>query len=120
MQAIDPGGGLAESAFRLVRLVLEALIFLAAVAAARWGIRTFLLNRRGLPDRRLYRYSAANLAALVLLLLLQVPADRLLTALGGVIGHLRPESELGWLGDMLVGIYYAVIASLILFLAIHF
>jgi small-conductance mechanosensitive channel len=120
MQAIDPGGGLAESAFRLLRFVLESLIFLAAVAAARWGILTFLQNRRGLPDRRLYRYSSANLVALVLLLLLQGPADRFLTALGDAISRLRPESELGWLGDMLVGIYYAVIASLILFLAIHF
>jgi small-conductance mechanosensitive channel len=119
MQSVDSSGGLAESAFRLLRFFLECLIFLAAVAAARWGIRTFLLNRGGIPDRRLYRYSATNLVALVLLLLMQGPTDRLLTALGDAIRQVRPESELGWLGEMLIGVYYAVIVSLVLFLAIH-
>ncbi|MGA7412821.1 MAG: mechanosensitive ion channel family protein [Bryobacteraceae bacterium] len=119
MQVIDAGGGLAESTFRLLRSVLQASIFFAAVAAARWGILTFLLNRGGLPDRRLYRYSAANLLALILLLLLRDPADRLLTALGDAISGLRPESGLDWPAEMLVGIYYALIVSLMLFLAIH-
>src|SRR5271170_7013956 len=119
MQAIDQSGDISESVFRLLRFVLEFLIFLAAVAASRWGIRTFLLNRGGRSNRQLNSYSAGSIVALSLLLLLQDPADRLLTALGNAISGAGPVSELGWLSDMLVGIYYTVIAILILVLAIH-
>jgi len=119
MQAIEQSGSIAESAFRLFRFFLQCLIFLAAVAASRWGIRTFIVNRGGRSDRWRNSFSAINLVALVLLLLLRSPADRLLTAVGRAIAHLRPESELGWLSGMLAGLYYAVIATAILFLAIH-
>lgn len=119
MQAIDQGGGLAESVLRLFRFFVQLLILLAAVAASRWGIRTFLLRRGGRSDRWRNTCSAANAGALVSLLLLQGPADKLLSAWGDAFSRARPESELGWMGSMLVGIYYAVIASLILLLAIH-
>jgi len=46
MQMVDQSGSVAESAFRLFRLLVNFLIFLAA---ARWGIRTFLLNPGGAP-----------------------------------------------------------------------
>ena len=119
MQAIDQVGSMGESAFRLFRLFLQFLIFVAAVAAARWGIRTFLLNRGGRTNRWRNTYSGINLVFLALLLLLRGPADKLLTAVGEAISRLRPESELGWLGGMLVGIYYALIASSFLLLAIY-
>ena len=41
MQMVDQSGSVAESAFRLFRLLVNFLIFLAIV---RWGIRSFLLN----------------------------------------------------------------------------
>jgi small-conductance mechanosensitive channel len=119
MQALDQTRSIAESAFRLFRLFLELLIFLVAVAAARWGIRTFLLNRGGRSDRWRNSYSGINIVVLVLLFLLRGPADRLLTVVGDAIARLRPESELGWLGGMLAGLYYAAIASSILFLSIY-
>jgi len=119
MQAVDQSGSMAESAFRLFRLFLNVLIFLAAVAVSRWGIRTFLLNRGGRLDRWRNLFSAVNAVVFALLLLLRQPAERLLTALGSAISRLRPESELGWLGGMLVGIYYALIASSFLLLAIY-
>lgn len=97
MQAIDQSGSVAESAFRLFRFFLEALIFLVAVAAARWGIRTFLLGHGGRSSRWRNSFSAINLAALVLLLLLRSPADMLLTSTGDAIARLRPKSEPGWL-----------------------
>lgn len=118
MQVLDQTGSIAESAFRIFRFILQCLIFLAAVAAARWGIRTFLLNRGGKSYRWRNSFSAVSIAVILLLLLLRGPADRLLTFLGNAIARLRPESELGWLSGMLVGLYYAVIASAILFLAI--
>ena len=119
MQTFDQTGSMAESGFRFFRLFLNFLIFVAAVAAARWGVRTFLLNRGGRSDRWRNTYSAVNTLVLVLLLLLLHPAERLLTALGDAIARLRPESELGWLGGMLVGVYDALIASSILLLAIY-
>lgn len=120
MQAADQSGNIAESAFRLFRFFVQCLIFVAAVLASRWGIRTFLLNRGGKSNRRRNSYSAATFVILVLFLLLRGPADKLLTTLGDALSRLRPESELGWLSGMLVGLYYAVIASAILLLAIHF
>ena len=119
MQALDQSGSIAESAFRLFRLFLQVLIFLVAVAAARWGIRTFLLNRGGRTLRWRNSFSAVSIAVLTLLLLLRGPADRLLTGAGDAIARLRPESELDWLSGMLVGLYYVVVASLILFLATY-
>jgi small-conductance mechanosensitive channel len=119
MQAVDQSGNIAESAFRLFRLFVQCLIFLAAVAASRWGIRIFLLNRGGTSDRRRNSYSAANLAVLVLLLFLRGPAAKLLTYVGDTVSRLGPEADLGWFSGMLVGLYYVLIATAILFLAIH-
>lgn len=120
MLAVDQSGSIAESAFRLFRFFLECLIFIAAVAAVRWGVRTFVLNRGGRSDRWRHTYSGAALVAVIVLLLLRGPAERLLTALGHAISRLRPESELGWLSGMLVGLYYVVVAISILVLAFHF
>ena len=119
MQAVDQSGSMTESAFRIFRFSLQVLIFLSAVSASRWGIRTFLLNRGGKSDRWRNSYSAVSLIVLVLLLLLRGPVDRLLTAVGDAISRLRPESELGWLTGMLVGVFYAVIATSILLLCIY-
>ncbi len=119
MQAAEQSGGIVEAAFYLVRLFAQILILLGAVAICRWGIRTFLLYRGGKSDRWRKSYSAINLIILVLLLVLRMPAERSLTFLSGSISPLRPGSQLGWLPPMLAGIYYALIASSILFLAIH-
>jgi small-conductance mechanosensitive channel len=119
MQALDQSGSLAESAFRLFRLFVNFLVFVAAVVAARWGIRTFLLNRGGKTIRWRNLFSAAAAVVLVLLLLLRDSAERLLTAVGDAISRLRPESELGWLGGMLAGLYDALVASSILFLVLY-
>src|SRR5580693_6154619 len=119
MQAVDQSGSIAESGFRLFRFFVQCLIFFAAVATCRWGLRTFLLNRRGRSNRWRNSFSAVTLVVLVFLLLLRGPAAQLLTALGNSIGHLRPESDLGWLSAAMLGVYYAAIASLILFLAVH-
>ena len=40
-------------------------------------------------------------------------------AVGDAISRLGPQSELGWLSDMLAGLYYVVIATAILFLAFY-
>ena len=119
MQALDQTGSMAESAFRLLRFFVQVLIFFAAVATTRWGIRTFLLNRGGRSNRWRNRSSAVILLVLVLLLLVRGPSEKLLTALADAIGRVRPESELGWLSGMLAGLYYAVIASAMLLLAIY-
>lgn len=119
MQALDQTGNMAESAFRLFRFFVQVLIFLTAVATARWGIRTLLLNRGGRSNHWRNTFSAVILVVIVLLLLVRGPAEKLLAALGDVISRVRPESELGWLSGMLVGLYYAVIASAILLLATY-
>jgi len=119
MQALDQRGNVSESAFRLFRLFVQFLVFLTAVAASRWGLRTFLLNRGEKSHRWRNSLSAISLVVLVLLLLLRGPADRLLTALGDAISRWSPESELGRLSGMFVGIYYVLIASTILFLSIY-
>jgi small-conductance mechanosensitive channel len=119
MQALDQTGSMAESGFRLFRLFVNVLIFLAAVATARWGIRAFLLNRSGKTDRWRNRFSAVNAAVLVLLLLLRGPAEKLLTAVGDASSRLRPQTELGWLSDALVGTYYVLIVSSLLLLVIY-
>ena len=119
MQALDQTGSITDSAFRLIRLFLNFLIFFAAVAACRWGIRTFLLYRGGRSDRWRNLFSAVNAGVLVLLLILRAPAEGLLTAAGGAISRLRPESELGWLIGMLAGLYYALIASSIVLVVLY-
>lgn len=119
MQGVDQSSDIAEPIFRLLRFFLGLLIFVAAVAAARWGIRTFLLRRSGHTDRWRRTYLAASVVAVALLLLVQGLAERALTALGNAISRLQPDSGLGWLGGALAGIYDAVIASLILFLGIY-
>lgn len=119
MQAVDQTGRIAEPAFRLFRFFVQCLIFFAAVATSRWGIRTFLLNRGGKSQRWRNSCSGINLAVLAFLLLLRGPAEKLLNAVGYAIARLRPESDLGWLSGTLVGVYYVAIASSILLLAIH-
>jgi small-conductance mechanosensitive channel len=119
MQAVDPSGSMAESAFRLFRLIVNFLIFVAAVAAARWGVRTFLLHRGESSDRWRNSFAAVNLVVILLLFVLRSPADKLFATLGDVLGRLRPESELGWLGGMLAGTYDALLASSILFLTLY-
>src|SRR5271156_5006121 len=119
MQVVDQNGSIAEPAFRLFRLFLQLLIFLAAVAVCRWGVRTFFLNRGRKSNRWRNSYSVVNFLFLALLFLFRAPADKLLTAFGDSISRLRPESELGWLTAAMVGLYYALIASSILLLAIH-
>src|SRR5208283_4517572 len=97
MQGVDQGGDIAGPAFRLLHFFLDFLIFIGAVAAARWGIRNFLLKRGERNDRWRNIFSAVSIVAVVLFLLLQGPADRVLTALGDGISRLRPESGLDWL-----------------------
>ena len=119
MQVVDQNGGIAESVFRLFRLLLQFLTFFAAVACCRWGVRTFLLNRGGKSKRWRNTFSAGNLVLFLLLLLLRAPADKLLTAFGNSINRLWPESESGWLTAAMVGLFYVLIASSIMLLAIH-
>ena len=119
MQAVDQSGSIAESAFSLFRLFVNFLIFVAAVAASRWGIRAFVLNRDGKSNGWRNRFAAVNAFVLVLLFLLRGPAESLLIALGDTISRLRPESELGWLSGFFVGFYYALIASSILLLTLQ-
>ena len=108
-----------ESAFRLFRLVLQFLTFFAAVAFCRWGVRTFLLNRGGKSNHWRNTFSTVNFVLLVSLLLLRTPAGKLLTAFGNSISRLWPESEQGWQAAAMVGLYYTLIASSIMLLAIH-
>ena len=117
MLELDQGGNIAEPAFRLFRLCLQFLIFFAAVAAAQWGIRNFLLDRGGRAQRWRNWYTAISVVVILILLLLRGPFERLLTAVGDAIARVRPEPQSGWLGGMLVGVFYAIIATLILFLA---
>ena len=119
MQVVDQTGSTAESAFTIIRFFVQVLTFLAAVLACRWGIRSFLLNRGGGSDRWRNFHSALNFTVLVLLLLLRGPAEKLLTAVGGWTGRFMPASEVGWPAATMIGLYYVVVASLILFLAIY-
>ena len=65
MQALDQTGSMAESAFRIFRFFVQVLIFFAAVATARWGIRTFLLNRGGRSNRWRNTFTALILLIIV-------------------------------------------------------
>ena len=105
MQVADQNGGLTEPAFRLLRLFLQFLIFFAAVAACRWGMRTFFLNRGGKSNRWRTSYSAINFAVLASLLLVRGPAEKLLTVVGDWTDRFMPASELGWPTATMVGLY---------------
>ncbi len=119
MQVVDQAGSTAESAFRIIRFLVQVLTFLAAVLACRWGMRSFLSNRGGRSDRGRNSHSAINFVLLVVLFLLRDPAEKLLTAVGDWFGGFLPPSELGWPAATMIGLYYLMIASLILFLAIY-
>ena len=118
MQMVDQGGTF-ESVFRLFRVFISFLIFLAAAAACRWGVRVFLLSRGGRSDRWRNSYSAGNFVVLILFLLLRGPAEKLLTGVGDWFVRLAPGSGLSWVAPAMVGLYYVLIASSILFLALY-
>ena len=119
MQAIDQNLDIAETSFHLIQFVLRLLIFVGAVAACRWSLRTFLLSRNRKSARWLNAFSAGNLVALVVLRLLRDPAEKVLTALGEMIGRLRAVSDSDWPPTVLVGLYYALIATSVLFAAFY-
>ena len=117
MPAMDASGPLSGSASHLLRVLIGVLVFVGALVTCRWGIRTFVLNRGQTSQRWRTLHAAGEGVVLVLLLLLQDPAEKLLTALGGALSGWRPQ--LGWLGATLVGIYSVLIATAILLLAVH-
>ncbi len=119
MQAIDQNLDIAEASFQLVRFILRLLIFVVAVAACRWGLRTFVLSSNRKSARWLNSFSAGNLVALVVLRLLRDPAEKILTAMGEMIGRLRPVSQSDWPPTVMVGLYYALIATSVLFAAFY-
>ena len=120
MFAFDPNSDASESGFRVLRTLLAFLIFVAGMAVARWGVRRFILRRSGIPPRFPDPFAVGNAVVLVLLLLLRVPAERLLFILGGAIANFSAGSDLAWAGHMLVGIYFVLIATSLLLLAIRF
>jgi small-conductance mechanosensitive channel len=119
VQVIDQNLDIAEASFNAIRFVLRLLIFLGAVAACRWSLRTFLLSSNRKSARWLNSFSAGNLVALIVLRLLRDPAEKVLTALGEMIGRLRPASQSDWPPTVLVGLYYALIATSVLFAAFY-
>jgi small-conductance mechanosensitive channel len=119
VQAIDQNLDIAETSFHVIQFVLRLLIFVGAVTACRWGLRTFLLGRNRKSVRWLNAFSAGNLVALVVLRLLRDPAEKVLTALGEMIGRLRAVSDSDWPPTVLVGLYYALIATSVLFAAFY-
>jgi small-conductance mechanosensitive channel len=119
MQVVDQTGGGADLAFRLLRFLVQFLTFFAAVMACRWGMRSFLSNRGRRSNRWRNSSSAVNFVVLVLLLLLRGPAEKLLTVVGDWVGRFMPAAESGWPAATMIGLYYVVVASLILFLAIY-
>ncbi len=119
VQAIDQNLDIAETSFHLIQFVLRLLIFIGAVAACRWSLRTFLLSSNRKSARWLNSFSAGNLVALVVLRLLRDPAEKALTALGEKIGRLRSVSQPDWPPTVLVGLYYALIATSVLFAAFY-
>jgi hypothetical protein len=93
VQVIDQNLDIGEASFNAIRFVLRLLILLGGVAACRWSLRTFLLSSNHKSARWLNSFSAGNLAALIVLRLLRDPAEKVLTALGEMIGRLRPASQ---------------------------
>jgi len=120
MFAFDPNSDASESGFRVLRTLLAVLLFGAGMATARWGVRRFVLRRSGTPPRFPDPFAVGNVVVLVLLLLLRVPAERPLLILGGAIANFGASSDLAWISHMLVGIYFVLIATSLLLLAIRF
>jgi len=120
MFAFDPNSDASESGFRVLRTLLALVIFFAGMVVARWGVRRFVLRRSGAPPRFPDPFAVGNVVVLVLLLLLRVPAERLLRILGGAIANFGASSDLWWAGQMLVGLYFVLIATSLLLLAIRF
>jgi hypothetical protein len=116
MQMPDRTTHIAESAIQLIRFLMEILIVLAAILACRWGMRTFLFKGGEQSDRRRYAFLVVILCHSVFLVL-RVPAERVLTAVGDSIGRVLPPSETWWPAATMVGLYYAVLTILIWFLA---
>src|SRR3954447_24200448 len=108
MLVVDQSASIADSVFRLFRFVLQCLIFLVAIASVRWVVHTFLLRGGEKSNRRRHTYSGVAVVALVVLLVVRRPAERLLTTVGNGISGLRSGSELDWLTGMLVGFYYVI------------
>ena len=91
MQVLDQTGSIAESAFRILRFILQCLIFLVAIAAARWGMRTFLLVPRRTVSALALLLFSHNPRCPCLTFPARDPADRLLTGVGDAIAPLAPS-----------------------------
>jgi small-conductance mechanosensitive channel len=119
MQLVDQTGSAAESTFFVIRFLVQSLTFLSAVLACRWGAHNFLFNQKARSDRWRNSRIAGDFAVLVVLLLLRGVAEKLLTVVGDWLGRFLPRSEAGWPAATMIGLYYVVVASLTLFLAIY-
>jgi small-conductance mechanosensitive channel len=119
MLLVDQDGSFAERTAHFVRFLVGCLILLGAIASCRWGIRTLLLSRAGRSRRWCNSFSAVNLIVLVSFLLLQGLATNLFAALGDMLGRFMPASERSWPAVTMVGLYYLVIATSLLLLALH-
>jgi small-conductance mechanosensitive channel len=119
MFAFDPNSDASESGFRVLRTLLAFVIFAVGIATARWGVRRFVLRRSGPSPRFPDPFAVGNAIVLVLLVLLRVSAERLLLILGSAIANFRANSDLAWVGPMLVGTYFALIATSVLLLTIR-
>ncbi len=113
------GEAFSASIFIGVRLVLGAIIF----AAFFWVLYRTLVSFVGVKARdlgkRKYQWAAASLGAVLLLLLLQGPAARLLTSLGMFLTRMFHISDESWPSAGLVGLYNTLVATAVLLLLIQ-
>jgi flagellar biogenesis protein FliO len=119
MLAIDSNQQISNSVFHIAQTLLGFAVFLGAVAASRWGIRRFISDRGRGSHRSLKFYSFAFVVAIVSLLLLRGPVEKLGTSIGSAISASRFSEGLGWLVTIFLGFYYALILTSAFLLAIQ-
>jgi small-conductance mechanosensitive channel len=119
MLAIDSSPQISNSVFHIAKIVLGFAVFLGAIAASRWGIRRYILDRARASDPSFRRHLSVFVVAIVSLLLLRGLVEKLGASIGSAISASRFSEGLGWLVTVFLGSYYVLILTVVLLLAMQ-
>lgn len=119
LRITDASAQLSSPAFHLIRFVLASAILIALFLGIRRALVFFLGVEGGTLSGRKYLLIAANVVLLALVALPRRHIESELMRFGEWLSRVLPYFEPGWLAGGVLGLYYTLIAFLLLLLFIQ-